>query len=137
MADHNPRFPHTLVVKRPRKVNGEIVTDQVGNPYYDVVRLAKVATVDGWMVRDSDGNPVVDSYVDSIPCGYRTDTRSVAEAGDVVVANISLHTPPFITPLLYDDVLEITDYDRTYKARLVRKQTVNWGCNIWFDERGN
>ena len=136
-SPHNPRFPFTMKVYRPRKENGEYVLDNDANPIFDVVSLGKVAMADGWMVRDADGNPVVDSYVDEIECGYRTNTRNLAEMGDVVVYNVTLHTPPFITPLYFDDILEITDYDRTFRAKMVKKATFNWGSDVWFDEIKN
>lgn len=116
---------------------GEYVLDANGDPVYTVVKLAKVAMADGWMVRDGDGKPVVDSYVEEIECGYRTNTRNTAEYGDVVVYNVTLHTPPFTTPLNFDDILEITDYDRTFRAKMVKKATFNWGSDIWFDEIKN
>lgn len=136
-SPHNPRFPFTLKVYRPRKVDGEYVLDSNDNPIYDIVPLSKVAMADGWMVRDANGDPVVGSVVEAIECGYRTNTRNLAEMGDVVVYNVTLHTPPFITPLNFDDRLEITDYDRTFYAKCVKKATFNWGSDIWFDEIKN
>lgn len=138
MLERNPRFPHTLVVKRVNKVDGEIVYDADGNVTYGTVPLS-ICVLDnkGYMRFDSDGKPIIGDVADSIKCGYRTNTRNVSEAGDVAVYNISLHTPPFTTELLYDDILEITDYERTYTARMVRKATFNWGTDIWFDEIRN
>lgn len=138
MVERNPRFPHTLVVKRVKKVDGQIVYDVDGNVTYEIVPLSIVVLDNkGYMRYDSDGKPLVSGTAESIKCGYRTNTRNVAEAGDVAVYNITLHTPPFTTELLYDDVLEITDYERTYTARMVRKVTFNWGTDIWFDEVRN
>lgn len=138
MYERNPRFPHTLVVKRVRKVDGEIVYDSDGNVTYEPLELA-VAVLDneGYMRFGSDGKPLIGGMQTSIKCGYRTNTRNVSEAGDVAVYNVCLHTPPFTTELLFDDILEISDFERTYKAKMVRKITFNWGTNIWFDEIKN
>lgn len=136
-SPHNPRFPFTFKVLRPRKVDGEYVLDAEANPIYDVVELSVVAMSNGWMVRTSDGSPVIEKTVTELKCGYRTNTRNLAEMGDVVVYNVTLHTPPFTTPLLFEDILEITDYDRTYRAKVVKKVTFNWGSDIWFDEVKN
>ena len=134
MAENNPRYPFTFSVYRPKKNNGEVVLGADGLPTYEKVSLARVATSDGWMMRTTDGTPIVDSYVTSMPCGYRTNTRNLSEAGDVVNYNVTLHTPPFLTPLFFDDIIEITDYDRTFRARVVKKATFNMGSAIWFDE---
>ena len=53
------------------------------------------------------------------------------------MSDFKLATPMFFTELLYDDIIEITDYDKSYKARLVKKTTFNWGTNIWIDEIRN
>lgn len=135
--DPNPRFPHKFSVLRPRRVNGEVVFDSSGDVEYDTLQLVPCATYDGDMLRDSDGAPITLDAVDILSCGYRTSQRNVREAGDVVVNTLVLHTPPFITPLEYGDILEITDYERTYRATVVRKVLFNYGANIWFDEIHN
>jgi len=134
MSESNPRYPHTLSVKRVRRVSGEIVFDADGNVTYETVTLAKLAMSNGWILRDSNGTPIVEGNVTSIPCGYRTTSRNFSDNTDVAVHTNVLHCPAFSTELLWDDVLEITDYDRTYKAKLVRKATFNGGTAIWFDE---
>lgn len=135
--DRNPRFPHTLSVRRPRQVDGEYVLDDEGNIVYDTVPLDLVATSDGWAIKNSEGRMVIEKTVDSISFGYRTSTRNLSEMNAVVNYNVTIHTPPFTTPLLYGDVLVLTDYERTYTAKMVKKVTFNWGTNIWFDESKN
>lgn len=138
MNDVNPRYPHSLTVKRVKRTNGEIVFDVDGNVTYETVTLSVVALdYRGFMLRSSEGVPVIASAVSSIPCGYRSVGRESSTSGDAVVASRLIHTPPFTTELLFDDLLEITDYDRSYKARLVKKQTGNMGTAIWFDEIKN
>ena len=135
---NNPRFPHTLKVYRPKKDgNGDFDLDASGNPTYELVTLSIVAMNDGWAMRDSNGQLIIEKTDTQISCGYRTNTRNLAEMGDVVVYNVTLHCPPFTTPLYFDDILEITDYERTFRAKMVKKVTFNWGTDIWYDEIKN
>jgi hypothetical protein len=43
----------------------------------------------------------------------------------------------FVTPLLPGDLVEITDFDRTYWGEVVKKATFNLGSNIWINEVKN
>ena len=137
MTDNNPRYPHTFSILRPVKENGEAVLDDNGYPTYEPVPLAVVAMNDGWMMRDSEGQPLIEGYSYTMPCGYRTATRNLSEMGDVVSYNTMLHCPPFLTPLFFDDLIEITDYDQTYRARVAKKVTFNWGTAVWIDDIQN
>lgn len=137
MFDRNPRFPHRLSVKRALTSNGEPVFDEYGNPVYQTVVLAIVALSDGYMMRDADGNPIISDYAEEIQFGYRTNSRNAQTYGDVVNYDRELHCPPFLAELTFDDIVEITDYDRTYKARLVDKRTFNWGTNLFITEIKN
>lgn len=134
---YNPRFPHTVVIKRVRMdENGEPALNEVGEPVYETLELTAVEMFDDQPVRNEDGS--FRTYkVDSLPFGYRTATQNVKQAGDVVVADLKIATPMFITPLNYGDRLVLTDFDRTYMGRVVKKQTFNLGSNIWFDEIKN
>lgn len=135
--DNNPRYPHTFSILRPKKADGVIVLDNDGNPIYEQLDLSVVAMSGGWMMRDSDGRPIIAGTKKVLNCGYRTNTRNTSEAGDVVNYNMLLHCQPFLTPLFFDDLIEITDYDRTYRARVVKKSTHNWGTAIWIDDIQN
>ena len=123
----NPRFPHTLRVKRSVVEGGEPVVDENGNILYDYIPLTAVEMVDEEPVRDADGAFVT----------YRTASSNTRTAGDVVVADFKIACPMFLTELRYDDILEVSDYDRTYTAKLVKKTTFNLGTNIWFNEIKN
>lgn len=125
---YNPRFPHTLRVLRVQKnAYGEPVTDENGYPVYEAVPLAKVA----W--RNYDGSFETE-MVDVLPFGYRSQGKDTRDAGDVESADYALATPMFLTPLDSSDVIELTDYDRTFKCEVVRKATFNLGSNIWVNE---
>ncbi len=133
----NPRFPHTLRIERPKKVDGEIVFDDEGNPTYEVVQLDIV-------LKDANDNPITDSTgkfrtfkSSTINFGYRTSSQNTRTAGDVEVADFKIALPMFITPVFSGDRLIVEDYDRAYIGRVVKKTTFNLGSNIWFNEVRN
>lgn len=136
MSGHNPRFPHSFRILRPSTENGLPVIDADGNPVYDNVAVGLVECVDGVPIKDEYGD-FVTSESDTVPFGYRTSTRNMSEAGAVVNYGIALHCPLFIAELRFGDVLELTDYDRTYRARMAKKASFNYGTDIWIDELGN
>lgn len=123
----NPRFPHRL------RVWQEVGTDDEGNPIRELVMLKKVVVIDGMPQKKEDGEFAYD-LVDSIEFGYRTINKNTQTAGDVEVADFKIATPLFITPMESGYLLEVTDYDRTYWADVVKKTSFNLGTNIWFDE---
>lgn len=131
----NPRFPHTLQVLRARRADGRIQLTAEGDPIYDVLPLDKVETIDGSPIR-KDGQ-FVTTPVETLNFGYRTDTMNTKETGDAISLNLKLSCPMFLTELLYDDVVVLTDYERTFRTRVVKKATHNWGTNIWVDEIRN
>ena len=125
---YNPRFPHTLRVLRISKnAYGEPVTDENGYPVYATVYLSRV------VARNSDGSFKTE-IVDVLPFGYRSNGKDTRDTAEVESADYALATPMFLTPLDSSDVIEITDYDRTFKCEVVRKSTSNLGSNIWVNE---
>lgn len=134
---YNPRFPHTLVVKRVQRDDaGDIVYSEQGDVSYDIVPLDIVQMLGSDPVFDADGEFITESS-ESIQFGYRTSTRNVSQSGEVVVADIRIATPMFTTELYFDDIIILTDYDRTYECRFVKKMTFNWGTSMWVDEIKN
>ena len=123
----NPRFPHRLRVWR------EIGTDSDGDPIREIVKLKKVVIIDDMPQLRSDGSFDFD-LVSDIEFGYRTESKNTSTAGDVEVADYKIATPLFITPIDSGYLLEITDYDRTYWAKAIKKVSTNLGSNIWFNE---
>ena len=133
----NPRFPHTLVVKRVRKDStGELVYDANGDAIIDTVSLLCVEMSDSEPVRDANGS-FVTYEANSINFGYRTSAKNTTTAGDVIVSDFRIACPMFLTEILADDILELTDYERSYKGKVVKKTTFNLGTSIWFDEVRN
>lgn len=133
----NPRFPHTLSVQRPVvDAGGSPVFDTDGKPTYAAITLKIVETLNGDPVKDDNGN-FITTDATSIAFGYRTNSMNVRQAGDVVVADYKIACPMFIAEMTFGDELVLTDYDRTYRGKVVKKMTYNWGTNIWFDEIRN
>lgn len=132
---YNPRFPHSLHILRQAvdEVTGEPTFDESGNPVYAYVTVQLVKTLDGDPCFNADGSFQTED-ADVVSFGYRTNTMNIRQAGEVVAADYKIACPMFLGELKYDDVLEITDFDRTYRGRVVKKVTFNWGTNIWFDE---
>ena len=123
----NPRFPHSLRVWRDAGIDSE------GDPIREIVSLKRVAMMDNIPQMGSDGGFEFD-LVDTIEFGYRTSQKNTSTSGDVEVADYKIATPLFITPLDSDYWLEITDYDRTYWGKVIKKSSFNLGSNIWFNE---
>ena len=135
---YNPRFPHKLKVWRGSLDSlGNPVTDANGNPTYTLVPLSLVYTIDGEPQRDANGNLVIARTVNEIAFGYRTETRNTQIAGDVATSDFKLACPMFTTFLKFGDILEMTDYDRTYKCSVIKKTDANWGSNIYCNEIRN
>lgn len=110
--------------------------DVKGEPIREIVRLNKVVMVDYQPVVRSDGSFDAD-LVDKIEFGYRTQGKNTKDSVDVIVSDYKLATPMFTTPLLPGDLVEITDFDRTYWGEVVKKATFNLGSNIWINEVKN
>lgn len=133
----NPRFPHTLRVWRSSKNgSGEPLTDDEGNPLYEVVTLDAVTMIDNLPAVQTDGSFATES-VEWMRFGYRTEGKNTKDTSDVMVSDFKLATPMFLTHLYPGDRVEIKDYDRTYWAEVVKKMTFNLGSNIWVNEVKN
>lgn len=133
----NPRFPHTLTIKRVRKDAGGIpVTNDDGDFIYDNLSLVCVKMSDHHPMFDAEGNFITYEQ-DSINFGYRTAQKSTETSGDVVVSDYHIACPMFLTEILVDDILEIKDYERTYSGKVIKKITFNLGTDIWFNEIKN
>ena len=133
----NPRFPHTLRVWRARKDRyGDPMTNEDGDPIYDIVTLKAVVMVDNLPIVRSDGSFDTE-LTEWISFGYRTQGKNTRENVDVMVSDFKLATPMFLTPLEAGDRVEIKDYERTYWGEVVKKMTFNLGSNIWVNEIKN
>ena len=87
-------------------------------------------------VLDADGRFV--TYIaDEVAFGYRTSSQNTSRAGDVVQADFKLACPMFLTELRPDDILVLKDYEREFRAAVVKKTTFNLGTNVWVNEARN
>ena len=109
------------------------MTDNDGDPIFDIVTLKAVVMVDSRPVVLSDGSFDTE-LTEWLAFGYRTQGKSTKDTTDVMVSDFQLATPMFLTPLEAGDRVEIKDYERTYWGEVVRKQTFNLGSNIWINE---
>ena len=135
---YNPRWPHTFrVVVESLDANGLPVTDSQGNPVTGAMTLEKIVYDPAWNPRrNADGSFVTESVTD-MPWGYRTSTGGLKTAGEVVVADYKMSCPMMLTELPTGTVLEMTDYTHTFRAKLLKMTTYNWGTNLWLDNIKN
>ena len=135
---YNPRWPHTFrVVVESLDSNGLPVTDANGDPVVGSMQLEKVVYDSGWNpTRNPDGSFVTEMVTD-MPWGYRTSTGGLKTAGEVIVADYKVSTPMMLTELPTGTILQMTDYTHTFRAKLLKMTTYNWGTNMWLDNIKN
>lgn len=135
---YNPRWPHTFrVVVEPLDGNGMPVTDANGDPVVGGMQLEKIVYDSGWNpTRNPDGSFVTEMVTD-MPWGYRTATGGLRTAGEVIVADYKVSTPMMLTELPTGTILQMTDYTHTFRAKILKMTTYNWGTNIWLDNIKN
>lgn len=134
---YNPQFPFSLRVLRSGvDAHGDPITDDEGNPTEEVVKLTAVVMADHQPTFDAEGNFITEE-VESIAFGYRQSSMNTMRAGDVIVSDYKISCPLFLTPLNPGDVLELTDYEKTFRGVVVKKDSFNLGTLIWFDRIKN
>jgi hypothetical protein len=134
---YNPQFPHTFrLVSKGVDSHGDIITDDEGNPVEGYAPITAVVMSDRQPTFDADGNFVTEE-VESMPFGYRQSSMNTMRSGDVIVSDYKLSCPLFLTELPPGTVLELTDYDRTYRVSVVKKFTANLGSLLWVDDIKN
>lgn len=131
----NPRFPHTLRVWRISKDNhGEPVTNDDGDPIYNIVTLRSAVLSDEMPIVQPDG--CFETHMSEwVHFGYRNQTTK--DSTDVIVSDYKLATPPLFTQIKPGDRVEIRDYTRSYWGEVVKMMPFNLGSNIWVNEIRN
>lgn len=135
---YNPRWPHTFrVVVESLDANGLPVTDANGDPVVGSMQLEKIVYDSAWNpTRNPDGSFVTEMVTD-MPWGYRTSTGGLHTSGDVIVADYKVSVPMMLTELPSGTILQMTDYTHTFRAKLLKMTTYNWGTNMWLDNIKN
>lgn len=135
---YNPRWPHTFrVVVESLNANGLPVTDANGDPVVGSMQLEKIVYDSAWNpTRNPDGSFVTEMVTD-MPWGYRTSTGGLRTAGEVIVADYKVSTPMMLTELPTGTILQMTDYTHTFRAKILKMTTYNWGTNMWLDNIKN
>lgn len=109
MSSVNPRFPHSLVIRRS-------VSADSGDPFN----------------RSSD---TTDTLYEGVCRSYRnvmTKTRAGVLVSDYVIA-----MPRASFAILPGDRLTVTANNRTMEGKVVDSQTTNFGTNIWWNKKEN
>lgn len=135
---YNPRWPHTFkVVEESLDENGLPVTDANGRPVTGTKMVDRVEYDGNYNpLRNTDGS-FVTREVEEMPWGYRTSTGGLKTAGDVIVADYKISAPMMLTELPTGTVLEMTDYTHTFRVKILKMTTYNWGTNLWVDNIKN
>ena len=134
---YNPQFPHKFrVVRAGLDEHGDPILNENGDPTEVTVTLTAVVMVDRQPTFDADGNFVTEE-VSEMAFGYRQNSMNTMREGDVIVSDYKISCPIFLTPLNPGDVLELTDYEKTFRGVVVKKDTFNLGSLIWFDRIKN
>lgn len=139
MASDNPRWPFTFtVLGESLDANGLPVTDENGDPVNSpvAVAVAEYDDYDSEPLRNSDGSPITEEVLE-VPWGYRTSTGGMKTSGDVIVADYKISCPMLLTDLPTGTVLEMTDYVRSFRVKVIKMTTFNWGTNLWVDNIKN
>lgn len=135
---YNPRWPHTFrVIVESLDSDGIPVTDANGDPVVGSMQVEKIVYDSGWNpTRNPDGSFVTEMVTD-MPWGYRTATGGLKASGEVIVADYKVSTPMMLTELPTGTILQMTDYTHTFRAKLLKMTTYNWGTNMWLDNIKN
>ena len=135
---YNPRWPHTFVVlSESLDADGLPVTGDDGKPVRGSMLLERAVYDPQWNPRFRANGSVLTEKVRKMPWGYRTSTGGLKTAGEVIVADYKVSCPMMLTELPTGTVLELTDYTHTFRAKLLKMTTYNWGTNLWLDNIKN
>lgn len=135
---YNPRWPHTFVVlSESLDADGLPVTGDDGKPVRGSMLLERAVYDPQWKPRFRANGSVLTEKVREMPWGYRTSTGGLKTAGEVIVADYKVSCPMMLTELPTGTVLELTDYTHTFRAKLLKMTTYNWGTNLWLDNIKN
>ena len=131
---YNPRWPHTFsVVGESLDTNGLPIVDEYGDPTTSVVSVNVAEYDPQWNPRFNVDGTIATKSVTDVPWGYRTSTGGIKASGDVIVADYKISCPMLLTDLPTGTVLTMTDSVKTFRVKVVKMTTYNWGTNLWVD----
>lgn len=131
---YNPRWPYTFtVVSEELDENGLPVTDENGDPVTATMPLQKVIYDSRWNPIRSASGEFVTEEVTVMPWGYRTSTGGMKTSGEVFVADYKISCPMCLTQIPAGTVLNMTDATHTFRVKVIKMTTYNWGTNLWVD----
>lgn len=90
-----------------------------------------------WNPRKGADGKFVTREMTDVPWGYRTATGGMKTAGEVIVADYKISCPMLLTEIPTGSVLIMTDYTHTFRVKVVKMTTYNWGTNLWVDNIKN
>ena len=135
---YNPRWPHTFTVQTESlDSDGLPVTDADGNPVTGTMSLVRIVYGTDYDPRRTPDGSFVTETVTEMPWGYRTATGGLHTSGEVIVADYKVSCPMLLTEIPTGTVLVMTDYTHTFRAKLLKMTTYNWGTNLWLDNVKN
>ena len=76
-------------------------------------------------------------FVTEVPWGYRTATGGLKTSGEVIVADYKISCPMLLTDIRTGTTLILTDYTHTFRVKVLKITTYNWGTDIWVDNIKN
>ena len=131
---YNPRWPHTFIVLGASlDENGLPVTDEYGDPVTETLPVEAILYDGKWNPRRNPDGSFRTESLEVIPWGYRTSTGGMKTSGEVYVADYKISCPMLLTDLPAGTVLIMTDSVKTFRVKVVKMTTYNWGTNIWCD----
>lgn len=135
---YNPRWPHTFtVIGESLDEYGEPVTDENGEPVLSPVSVDVVLYDGRWNPRRDAAGEFLSQSAEVVNWGYRTATGGIKESGDVIVADYKISCPMLLTELPTGTELMMTDYTHSFRVKIVKQTTYNWGTNLWVDNVKN
>lgn len=131
---YNPRWPHTFrILEEKLDENGLPITNTEGKPITGEKEIYVTVYDPQWNpARNSDGSFQAKAMTE-IPWGYRTSTGGMRTSGEVWVADYKISCPMLLTDIPSGTVLIMSDYTKTFRVKVVKMTTYNWGTNLWVD----
>lgn len=135
---YNPRWPHTFVIiGESLDTNGLPVVNEYGDPVVTTVSVKRILYDGKWNPRYNAAGQFQTEEITAVPWGYRTATGGIKESGEVIVADYKISCPMLLTEIPTGTCLIMTDYTHSFRVKVVKQTTYNWGTNIWVDNIKN